>query len=49
MATDYERKVQTSETLIQLAMTRLLLRRLAVDASHMLAGEAAGRRDDLVY
>ena len=26
---DYERKVQTSETLIEVAMTRLLLRRLA--------------------
>jgi putative transposase len=32
LAKDYERKVQTSETLIQLAVTRLLLRRLAVDA-----------------
>jgi len=32
LAKDYERRVQTSETLIQLAVTRLLLRRLAVDA-----------------
>ena len=29
LAKDYERKVQTSETLIQLAVVRLLLRRLA--------------------
>jgi putative transposase len=32
LAKEYERTVQTSETLIQLAVTRLLLRRLAVDA-----------------
>lgn len=30
LAKDYERKVQTSETLIELAATRLLLRRLAI-------------------
>jgi putative transposase len=29
MSKDYERKVQTSETLIQVAMIRLLLARLA--------------------
>lgn len=29
MSKDYERKVQTSETLIELAMIRLILRRLA--------------------
>ena len=29
LARDYERKVQTSETLIELAVSRLLLRRLA--------------------
>src|SRR5438270_8945987 len=29
MSKDYERKVQTSETLIELAATRLVLRRLA--------------------
>jgi hypothetical protein len=29
LAKDYERKVQTSETLIELAAIRLLLRRLA--------------------
>ena len=28
LATDYERRVQTSETLIEVAVTRLLLRRL---------------------
>jgi len=28
MSKDYERKVQTSETLIELAMIRLILRRL---------------------
>jgi hypothetical protein len=28
MAKDYERRVQTSETLIEVAATRLLLRRL---------------------
>jgi putative transposase len=29
LAKDYERKVQTSETLIEVAMIRLILRRLA--------------------
>ncbi|CAN5298302.1 hypothetical protein BH18ACT10_BH18ACT10_15860 [soil metagenome] len=29
LAKDYERKVQTSETLIEVAMIRLMLRRLA--------------------
>jgi putative transposase len=29
LARDYERKVQTSETLIEVAMIRLILRRLA--------------------
>jgi putative transposase len=29
LAKDYERKVQTSETLIEIAATRLVLRRLA--------------------
>jgi putative transposase len=32
LAKDYERKVQTSETLIELAATRLLLRRMAIVA-----------------
>lgn len=32
LAKDYERKVQTSETLIELAAGRLLLRRLATPA-----------------
>jgi putative transposase len=29
LSKDYERKVQTSETLLQLAMIRLMVRRLA--------------------
>lgn len=33
LAKDYERMVQTSETLIELAATRLLIRRLALAAS----------------
>jgi len=37
LAKDYERKVQTSETLIELAAIRLLLRRLAMprEVKHM--------------
>jgi len=36
LAKDYERKVQTSETLIEVAATRLMLRRLAhVGAEHL--------------
>jgi putative transposase len=38
LAKDYERKVQTSETLIELAAIRLLLRRLA--AAHKAAHKA---------
>jgi putative transposase len=37
LATDYERRVQTSETLIELAATRLLLRRLTRHASRLAA------------
>jgi putative transposase len=33
LAKDYERRVQTSETLIEVAVTRLVLRRLAAPAS----------------
>jgi len=32
MSKDYERKVQTSETFIEVAMIRLILRRLAMAA-----------------
>jgi putative transposase len=38
MSKDYERKVQTSETLIELAASRLVLRRLA---GHALQGAAS--------
>ena len=38
MSKDYERKVQTSETLIELAMIRLLLARLAQQAKHAVSG-----------
>jgi putative transposase len=34
LAKGYERKVQTSETLIELAIIRLLVRRLAWNAPH---------------
>lgn len=38
MSKDYERRVQTSETLIELAASRLVLRRLA---RHALQGAAS--------
>jgi putative transposase len=34
LAKDYERKVQTSETFIEVAATRLVLRRLAAHMYH---------------
>ena len=40
LAKDYERKVQTSETLIEVAATRLLLRRLGSRVEHQLDGAA---------
>jgi putative transposase len=48
MSKDYERKVQTSETLIQIAMIRLLVSRLGRQTSpapqHTLIGGSAGKQ-----
>jgi putative transposase len=38
LAKDYERRVQTSETLIELAVSRLLVRRLAEHGRPPIAG-----------
>jgi Transposase DDE domain len=49
LAKDYERKVQTSETLIELAASRLLLRRLVPDrADQLLPCDSRTKRDCLV-
>jgi putative transposase len=49
LAKDYERKVQTSETLIELAASRLLLRRLVRDhADQMLPCDRRTSGDCLV-
>jgi putative transposase len=42
LARDYERKVQTSETLIELAATRLVLRRLAPFSPSLAAAAPGG-------
>jgi Transposase DDE domain len=38
LVVDYERKVQTSETFIEVAMIRLLLARLGQQAKHAVSG-----------
>ena len=49
LAKDYERKVQTSETLIELAASRLLLRRLVPDrADQLLPCDSRTSRDCFV-